>query len=146
MDWRFWKRARSSPAAEAELLAPEARCFRIGEREIIVKPLVIGDFRRISGEIGALAQRIAKEHPDLDFAKPDEHLETLLPLGQDLIGRIFERLFDIPLEYLEEHLTLAQASEIVVALLEVNQLPVIRGNVLRALQLGKALAGTGAGS
>ena len=146
MDWRFWKRTRSSPATEAELLAPEARRFRIGEREIVVKALVIGDFRRISGELAALAERVAKEHPDLDFAKPDEHLATLLPLGQDLIGRIFERLFDIPLEYLEAHLTLALASEIVVALLEVNQLPVIRGNVLRALQLGKALAGTGAGS
>lgn len=146
MNWKFWEWIRSSPATEAQLLAPKARHFPIGEREIIVKPLVIGDFRRISGEVGALAQRVAKEHPDLDFAKPDEHLETLLPLGQDLIGRIFERLFDIPLEYLEEHLTLAQASEILVALLEVNQLPVIRGNVLRALQLGKDMAGTGAGS
>jgi len=146
MDWRFWRRGPSPAPAEDALLSPEPRRFRIGEREIVVKPLVIGDFRRISGELAALAQRVAGEHPNLDFAKPDEHLETLLPLGQDLVTRIFERLFGIDASYLEEHLTLAQASEIIVALLEVNRLPVIRGNVMRALQLGREMVRQGAGS
>ncbi|GEM_PF-5824747 len=144
MNWRVWERVRAGRPTEDELLAPEPRRFRVGEREIVVKPLVIGDFRRISGELAALAQRVAREHPDLDFSKPDEHLQTLLPLCQDLLGMLFEKLFGIDAEYVEEHLTLAQATEILVAFLELNQLPVIRGNVLRALLLGKALVGVGA--
>jgi hypothetical protein len=56
------------------------------------------------------------------------------------LKRLLERLFGIERQYLADHLTIAQAVEIVTALLEVNQLPAIRGNVSRALQLMKTAA------
>lgn len=148
MDWRlglrFWRRERESAPTEDDLLAPEPRRFKVGDREIVVRPLVIGDFRRIADELSVLVKRLIAEHPEIDVEKPDQHLDVLLPICQDLLGAIFEKLFGVEAGYLEEHLTLAQASEILVALLELNQLPVIQGNALRALLLGKTLMGASA--
>ena len=56
------------------------------------------------------------------------------------VQRLFERLFGIDEAYLSEHLTVAQAAEIVAAMLEVNQLPEIRKNLGRARQLIKTAA------
>ena len=123
-----------------EVVMPQERRFQVGEREIIVRPLVIGDFKRISADLGAIAQRVAREHPEIDLAKPDEHLEAIFPILGEAIGRLFQRLFGIEESYLDEHLTLAQAAQIVAAALEVNQLPEIRKNVGRALQLAKTTA------
>lgn len=120
-----------------EVVLPQERRFTIGEREIIVRPLVIGDYKRVAADLGAIAQQVAREHPEIDLAKPDEHLGVLFPIIGDAIGKIFTRLFGIEEPYLEAHLTLAQAAEIVVAALEVNQLPSIRKNVGRALQLSQ---------
>jgi len=120
-----------------DVIMPQERRFQVGEREIIVRPLVIGDYKRISSDLGAIAQRVAREHPEIDLAKPDEHLEAIFPILGEAIGRLFQRLFGIEESYLDEHLTLAQAAQIVTAALEVNQLPDIRKNVGRALQLAK---------
>jgi len=123
-----------------EVVMPQERRFQVGEREIVVRPLVIGDFKRIAADLGALAQRVAREHPEIDLAKPDEHLEAIFPILGEAIGRLFQRLFGVEESYLDEHLTLAQAAQIIAAALEVNQLPDIRKNVGRALQLAKAAA------
>jgi len=125
------------PLTADEVIMPEERRFQVGERELVVRPLVIGDYKRISADLGAIAQRVAREHPEIDLAKPDEHLEAIFPILGEAIGRLFQRLFGIEESYLDEHLTLAQAAQIVTAALEVNQLPEIRKNVGRALQLAK---------
>ena len=123
-----------------DVIMPQERRFQVGEREIIVRPLVIGDYKRISSDLGAIAQRVAREHPEIDLAKPDEHLEAIFPILGEAIGRLFQRLFGIEESYLDEHLTLAQAAQIVATALEINQLPEIRKNVGRALQLAKTTA------
>ena len=123
-----------------EVVMPQERRFQVGEREIVVRPLVIGDFKRIAADLGVIAQRVAREHPEIDLAKPDEHLEAIFPILGEAVGRLFQRLFGVEESYLDEHLTLAQAAQIIAAALEVNQLPDIRKNVGRALQLAKTTA------
>ena len=133
-------RTKSSLPTADEVVLPQERRFRVGEREIVVRALVIGDFKRIAADLGALAQRVAREHPEIDLARADEHLEAIFPILGEAVGKVFERLFGVEEAYLDEHLTLAQAVEIVAAVLEVNQLPEIRGNLSRALQLVKTTA------
>ncbi len=128
------------PPTPDEVVMPQECRFQVGEREIAVRPLVIGDFKRIAADLGAIAQRVAREHPEIDLAKPDEHLEAIFPILGEAVGRLFQRLFGVEEAYLDEHLTLAQAAQIIAAALEVNQLPDIRKNVGRALQLAKTTA------
>ena len=123
-----------------DVIMPQDRRFLVGEREIVVRPLVIGDYERVAADLGTIAQRIIREHPEIELTRLDEHLDALFPIIAEWLGRILERLFGVEESYLKEHLTLAQATEIVAAALEVNQLPVIRGNVRRALQVAKATA------
>ncbi len=119
------------------VLCPVPRKFKIGEREITIKPLVLAQYKKMGNELGSLIRQIIKEHPEIDLDKIEEHLPVILPLMGDAVGRLFEKLLGIEEEYLEQHLTLTQASEIVCAILEVNQVPVIRKNILRALQLAR---------
>jgi len=129
----------SAPTPD-QVILPQERRFLVGEREIVVRPLVIGDYERVAADLGTIAQRIIKEHPEIELTRLDEHLEALLPIIAEWLGRILEPLFGVEESYLKEHLTLAQATEIVAAALEVNQLPVIRGNVRRALQIARTTA------
>jgi hypothetical protein len=124
--------------APGQVIMPQERRFLVGEREIVVRPLVIGDYERVAADLGAITQRIIREHPEIELTRLDEHLEALLPIIAEWLGRILERLFGVEESYLKEHLTLAQATEIVAAALEINQLPVIRGNLQRALQIARA--------
>ncbi len=112
--------SETRPLTPDDVVLPRERRFQVGEREIVVKPLVIGDFKRVSADLGEMCQRVAQEHPEIDSEHP-----------------VLERLFGVDAEYLEEHLTLTQATEIVAALLELNQVPVMTKNVRRALQLLK---------
>ena len=128
-----------APPTPDEAILPQERRFRVGDREIVVRPLVIGEIKRIAEDLGRLAQQVAREHPEIDFAKPDEHLEALFPIISLSIGRLFERLFGIEEAYLDEYLTLTQTTEILVAVLEVNQLPALLKNVSRARQLAKQM-------
>jgi hypothetical protein len=132
-------RLRQRPAPD-QVLLPTERRFQVGERELVVRPLVIGEIARISTDLGEIIEQVIREHPEIDLAKLDEHLPVILPLVLGALERLLERLFGIERQYLAEHLTIAQAVEIVTALLEVNQLPEIRGNVSRALQLMKTAA------
>ncbi len=118
-----------------EVVMPQERRFQVGEQEIVVKPLVIGDFKRVSADLGEMCQRVAQEHPEIDSEHPERHLAVIFPIIADAITQVLERLFGVDAEYLEEHLTLTQATEIVAALLELNQVPVMTKNVRRALQL-----------
>ena len=123
-----------------EVVLPTERRFVVGERELIVRPLVIGEIKRIAADLGEIIEQVIREHPEIDLAKPDEHLPVILPLLTEGIERLFERLFGIEESYLSEHLTVAQATEIAAAMLEVNQLPEIRKNLGRARQLIKTAA------
>ncbi len=134
------KETRANRMAPDEVVLPQERRFTVGEREIVVRPLVIGDYKRIAADLGEIAQRVAREHPEIDLARPDEHLATIFPILGQAVGRLFERLFGVEEAYLDEHLTLAQAAEIIAAALEINQLPEIRKNLGRALQLARTTA------
>lgn len=127
------------PSADQVMLG-DVRRFRVGDRELIVRAFTIGDFRRMAQELGELAQRVVREHPEIDFEHLDQHLPAVFPVAADLLMRVLAHLFQLEQEFLEEHLTLVQASEIVVAALEVNQLPEIVKNARSARQLVKTIA------
>jgi hypothetical protein len=122
-----------------EVVLPLERSFVIGDREVVLRPLPIAAYKRAAEDLGAIAQRIIREHPELELTRLDQHVDVLLPVFLQWIGRLLERFVGIEEAYVEEHVDLAQASAIIVALFEVNQLPVIRGNVARALQLARAI-------
>jgi len=120
-----------------EALFPEAQAFRIGEHEVVVRALVIKDYRRIARRLGALAAEVALAHPGVALDKLNEHLDVLIPLAIDSIGGLFADVFGLEADYVDEHLTLEEASAIAAALLLANRLPVIRKNLQRALQAAK---------
>lgn len=111
------------------------RRFAVGDREIVIKPLVIGEFKRVQGDIGQICQRIAVEHPEIDLQNPEQHLAVIVPIVGDVIGRLLERLTGVEEAYLDKHLTAVMVSRIVVALLEVNEVPEILKNGQRARQI-----------
>ncbi|MFB3880952.1 MAG: hypothetical protein ACE149_06795 [Armatimonadota bacterium] len=108
--------------------------FAIGAREVVVKPFVIADYRRAAAALGALATRVSAEHPEVDLSHLDRHLDVVLPTIADSIGMLFSYLFGIDAAYVDEHCTMATALDIIAAALEVNDLPSIRKNLLRARQ------------
>jgi hypothetical protein len=127
-------------AVVSDPVLPQERRFTVGAREIVLRPLVIADYERVAGDLGAIAQRLINEHPEVELTQLDQHVDVLLPIIAEWLARLLERLVGVEESYLKEYLTLAQATEIVFALLDLNQLPVIRGNLLRARQLARAAA------
>jgi hypothetical protein len=121
----------------AQVVLPQERRFMVGEKEIVVRPLVIGDYERVAADLGTIVKQIINEHPEIELTRLDQHLEVLLPIITKWLGRILERLLGIEEAYVKEHLDLAQALGIVVAMMEINQLPVISGLVVRALQIAR---------
>ncbi|MBN1319959.1 MAG: hypothetical protein JXA87_03870 [Thermoleophilia bacterium] len=121
------------------VLPPEQR-FRVGEKTIVVKALTFAEIKRVSAELGALLERIATDHPDLDLEHFEQHLTTLVPMLAGALEEFFGTLFEIDPEYLVEHLTPVQAVRIVRALLEVNQLPLLLSEFRRAGELLKTAA------
>ena len=122
-------------------MPPEQR-FRVGEKIIVVRPLTFAELKRVSGELGALLEHIATQHPDLDLDLDhfDQHLTTLVPMMAGAVEDFLGTLFEIDPEYLVEHLTPVQAVRIVRALLEVNQLPLLLSEFRRAGELLKTAA------
>lgn len=126
----------SAPTPD-DVVLPQERRFRVGDREIVVKPLPIGRYAGVAAEFGAVCERVAREHPEIDPEHPERHLQAIFPIFVHTITGMFERLFGVEAEYLDEHMTLAQAMEIAVAFLEAQQVPDISKNARRALQLLK---------
>ena len=129
----------AAPTADDVLFPTELR-FPIGEREAVLKPLMIAEARAMTQDLATIAQTIIREHPEIELTRIDEHVAVLMPILVEWLGRILERITGIEAEYVEAHLGFAQASAIVVGLLRVNQVPVIRGNVLEAQRLLKEIA------
>ena len=123
-----------------QVIMPQERRFMVGEKEIILRPLVIGDYERVAEDLGTIATQIINEHPEIELTQLDQHLPVLFPIITRWLGRILERLLGIEEAYVKAHLDLADATAIVVAMLEINRLPVILGNVQRALQIARTTA------
>ena len=137
MGWReAVARLLKRPEVDDVALPPEQR-FRVGEQLVIVRPLTFAEIQRVSGELGALLERVASEHPDLDLEHFEQHLSMLVPMLAGAAGDFLGALFSIEPQYLAQHLTPAQAVRIVRAVLEVNQLPLLWSEVARIQELLK---------
>jgi len=108
--------------------------FPIGDRELIVRPLVIADYRRAAATIGAVLTRVAVEHPEIELTEMEKHLEAVAPIMVDCVGPLVERLFGMEADFVENNVTGAQALAIINALLEVNDLAGMVGNARGILQ------------
>lgn len=126
------------PTAD-EALIPSEKRFTVGEKEIVLKPFTIGMLKRVSDDIGAVSQEIMQKHPEIDLARPEMHLGLIVPIVAESVSRILGRLFDIEPAYLDEHMPLYQAVEIIAAAVEVNRLPQMRRDFSRARQMAKGV-------
>ena len=136
---------REAPADEAdrptadEALIPSEKRFMVGEKEIVLKPFTIGMLKRVGDDIGAVSQEIMQKHPEIDLARPEMHLAVIVPIVAESVSRILGRVFDIEPAYLDEHMTLHQAVEIIAAAIEINRLPKMREDLARARQMVKGV-------
>jgi hypothetical protein len=83
----------------------------------------------VSAELGEILRRIATEAPEVDIEHFDQHLSVLLPLLAGALEEFLGKLLGIEPEYLMQHLTPLQALQLVRAILEVNQLPLLRAEL-----------------
>jgi hypothetical protein len=139
-----WPEVSPAPPAAPtpdEVIAGLERRVMLGDAEVVVRPLVWEDYERVSRDIGGFVQRIVTEHPEVDLQNLQAHVSTILPLLLTQVGlRLFAALVGAEEELLRKHMTLAVALRLFVAVLEVNELPDIRKNAERALQMVKGLA------
>jgi hypothetical protein len=108
-----------------ETVLPDERRFRIGERTVIIRPLVLGQIKVVSADLGEILHRIITQCPEIDIDHFDQHLTTLLPALAGALEEFLGKLLDIEPEYLMQHLTPLLCLRIVRALLEVNQVPLL---------------------
>ena len=127
------------PLLPDEALIPEERHFRIGEREIILRPLTIGMFKRVGRDLGAVTQQVVEQHPDIDLGRPETHLPVIFPIVAEAFSRILGQLFGMEPEYIDEHLPIHQAVEIIKAAIEINRIPEIRRNLALAWQMARSI-------
>jgi hypothetical protein len=115
---------RKRPATDDPSL-PQERRFRVGEREVVVRAFTLAELKRVSADLGAILQRVASEAPDLDLEHIEAALPTLLPMLSGALEELLAKLLGVEPQYLMQHLTAVSALQIVRAMLEVNQLPLL---------------------
>jgi hypothetical protein len=115
-----------------EVIFPPDRQYKIGDRVITVKPSVGGKLKRVEGELREIGKHIAENHPDFDLEKPGVHLALVVPSMVGTVWHLLAELFDIEESYLDDHLTILEAVEIMSAWIEVNRLPDVLKKALSA--------------
>lgn len=145
--WQKWlDRFRSRKQADEsgrptidEALIPGERRFTVGEREIVLRPFTFATLERVEEEMGALIQEVVEKHPDLDLSEPGAAVATIVPTIRESILRVMGRVFDIEPDYLREHMPIYQIVEVVTAAIEVNRLPQMIADFIRARQMVKSV-------
>ena len=125
------------PLTPDEAIFPVEEKFLIGDKPVIVKPLVIRNYRGMAARLAVLVQLIMQQHPEINLNNLQEHVATLVIAGIDYIPGIFADIFYLDADWIDNNLDGEQATAIVARLLEVNRLPVIGKNLQRALQAAK---------
>lgn len=126
---------QATPVQQADdILSPLPTVFTIGERTITVVPLKYGPLKRTKNNLKELLLLLVGKYPDFFGRTRTEQLLIVLSDGIDFIGPIFAGLFNIEESYLDEHLDLLVAEEIILAELAVNQLDAHSKNLSRARQ------------
>jgi hypothetical protein len=132
---RLAARRKSSPGDQVVL--PEERRFEIGDQVVIVRPLTLAEIKAVSGELGQILQRLATEAPQIDIEHFEQHLNTLVPLLAGALEEFLGKLLGVEPAYLMQHLTPLKLLQLIRAILEVNQLPLLRAEIPRIAELLK---------
>lgn len=123
-------------AKGAEELLPREQRFRIGGREVVVRELTLAEIQNVAADLGEILKRIAREHPQVDIEHFEQHLAEVLPTLSGALEQFLSKLFRLPADFmLAEHLTPLLTMRLVHALLEVNQLPLLRAELRRIAEL-----------
>ena len=130
--------AKQTSADDAVLVGQERR-FRIGEREIVVRPFTIAEWKAIFARLGAPLREMLEKAKDLDTDRFESQLGVLVPLLGDTLDQALGAIFEIEPELLAKHLTPLQLEELVRALIEVNQLPLLIEKIRQMGGLVKAM-------
>ncbi len=123
----------------AQVLRREERRFEVAGREIVVRPLVWGEWEEMGDALGVLLQHVVTEHPEIDVQHFDRHVQVLVPMLLQLGRGVVAQMLGLEEEFLRQSIIPAEAFELVVAALEVNQLPGIAKNWSRARDLVEAM-------
>jgi hypothetical protein len=123
------------PTPGDQAVLPDERRFQIGDREVVVRPLTFAEIKRVSTEIGVVLQRVATEFPTLDLTHWEQSLPLLVPALTGTIEELLGKLLGIEPAYLMEHLTPLRAIQIVRAIIEVNQVPLVISEIVGLVQM-----------
>jgi hypothetical protein len=128
-----------------DILLPPERTFSLGDTEVVIRALPLMELRRIVARFADAGAKIAQDHPELDLSRPQEWVPTLLvtyaDLGLDLVAMLLKG--QVERSRIEQEMTLPLAAQIIVAALEVNQLPLLGQLLARGKQLMKSLSQSG---
>jgi len=126
---------RRKPTPGDQVVLPEERRFLIGDREVVVRPLTFAEIKRVSAEIGAVLERVATEFPTLDLTQWERSIPLLVPALTGTIEELLGKLFGVEPAYLMEHLIPLRAVQIVKAMIEVNQVPLVISEIIELVQM-----------
>lgn len=122
---------------ESQAFFPEEHRMQVGEKEIVIRPLVLGQFRKMVDALGRFIVALAVENPDIELDQIGSHIEQMLTVGSGHITSFISALTGIEEEYLDEHMTIRDVARFVRLTLEVNELP----QIVEDFSLAAALAG-----
>jgi hypothetical protein len=122
--------------------------FKIGDKTLTIKPLMLGAYKRAIIELQAAVDLLAKTNPAaLNASTSEEQMATLLPFALTIAPGFIEKFWGIEASYLEDNCDLATLTEIIKAAVQVNRLPLAAQNIGDLLQeINRAKAGMTTGS
>jgi len=127
--------AAPTPLRPDDVVFPRERRFQIGDREIVVRPLKMAAWKRLQDDLSALSRRLITEHPSLELSEPAQWIPIAILFAADSVMSILGHVLGMDPEELREALEPADVTAIALAILELNRLPEIVGNVRRARQV-----------
>jgi len=120
-----------------EVVLPRERRFLVAGREVLIKPLSLKRLIQMLGVLGRLADRLAQDSAQLDLDQPQQILGKVFTsygeIGIDLLAELLAG--QLERAEIEEEISVAEAVDILVAALEVNQFPFLRERFAKAKAL-----------
>lgn len=105
---------------EKQVETPTTAKFTIGEREVVLRPLKLGKFRKVVDKVSDAMDSFGKQE--------SKSVKGIVGAVLDQAEEIIPMLFDdkvypfLTKDYIEEHVEVPQAQEIMVRAIEINHL------------------------
>lgn len=114
----------------------------IAGKTITVRPLVLGQFRKMVDSLASFVVELVADHGDVELTEVgSKHVEGLMRLGAEHLSEFLALVTDVKAEWLDSHATVADAACLVHTVLEVNKLPEIVEHFKAAARLASKQLG-----